>query len=161
VVNTWGQSTFDFFNTLYKDPNSRVAAGIQLLDSFHLLDKNEELIIPAWKNIVIDFKVMSTQELCNLGSLVPEGTLFPDTKEFHAGFTFKSFTVDQSYYLKYLSDRLAKLGVKIVETKIESIDDLSQGEYDVVVNCCGLAGSTVSGDPIHCKPIRGQVVRVR
>lgn len=138
-----------------------MAAGIQLLDSFHLLGKDEELIIPPWKNVVIDFKVLTTQELCNLGSLVPEGTLFPDKKEFHAGFTFKSFTVDQSYYLKYLSDRLTKLGVKIVERKIAKIDDLCQEEFDVVVNCCGLAGSAVSGDSIHCKPIRGQVVRIR
>jgi hypothetical protein len=126
-----------------------------------LLEEDEELIIPAWKNVVIDFKVLSTQELRNIGSLVPEGTLFPDTKEFHSGFTFKSFTVDQSYYLKYLSDCLTKLGVKMVERVIASIDDLSQGEFDVVVNCCGLAGSALSGDSVHCKPIRGQVVRVR
>lgn len=131
------------------------------MDSFHLLEKNEELIIPPWKNVVINFKVLTTQELCNIGSLVPEGTLFPDKKIFHAGFTFKSFTVDQSYYLKYLSDRLRTLGVKIVERKVANIDDISQGEFDVVVNCCGLAGSAVSGDPTHCKPIRGQVVRVR
>lgn len=126
-----------------------------------MLEINEELVIPSWKNVVIDFRVLTTQELCNIGSLVPEGTLFPDKKEFHGGYTFKSFTVDQSYYLKYLTDRLVKLGVKIVDRKIASIHDLCQESFDVIVNCCGLAGSAVSGDPIKCKPIRGQVVRIR
>ena len=161
AINLWGKSTFDHFQALYDNPVERVAAGVRLLDSYHLFDKEEEIIIPSWKHIVTDFRVLTADDLADIGKLVAPGCLFPVGKNFHGGLTFKSFTVDQSYYLKYLKDRLVNLGVEFRHRKVESVDDICDGEFNVVVNCCGIQGSKVSGDNNVCKPIRGQVVRIR
>ena len=160
VVNLWGKSTFDHFQALYDDPVERVAAGVRLLDSYHLFDKEEEIIIPSWKHIVTDFRVLTANDLAVIENLVPSGSLYP-IGNFVGGLTFKSFTVDQSYYLKYLKERLVKLGVEFRHEKVESVDDVCHGEFNVVLNCCGIQGSKVSGDNNVCKSIRGQVVRIR
>jgi hypothetical protein len=128
--------------------------------AFQLYDTEEEMIIPTWKDIVFDFKILNIEELNNLETLVPKGVLVPVHKKFKYGFSFKTITADQKYYLKYMTDELKSFGVKFEQKTIESIDDFSE-EFDVVVNCCGIQGSKVANDSTECFPIRGQVVRVR
>jgi glycine/D-amino acid oxidase-like deaminating enzyme len=74
---------------------------------------------------------------------------------------FGTFVVEQKYYMKYLSDRLASKGVLFVQERVESIEHLSRtGRFDCVVNCTGLGAMEAAADP-SMYPIRGQVLRVR
>lgn len=161
VINIWGKSTFDHFQALHKDSVRCLLAGVRFLNAFHLCDTDEEIIIPTWNSIVNDFRLLNQEEVNNLENEVPKGSLFPKHKKFTSGTTFKTYTVDQSYYLKYLTNELLQLNVKFETRKIEVIDDLTDLNYDVIVNCCGIRGSSVSGDQTPCHPIRGQVVRVK
>lgn len=160
LVHTWGKSTFDHFDRLYNNSEHRLASGIRLLDAFHLHDISEDFKVPFWKDIVIDYRVLSSEDLDNMKSLVPSGTFFP-AKSFASGATFKSFAVDQSYYLKDLKNRLDQLGVKFAQRKVNNITELCNEGFDVIVNCCGIQGSAVAEDPVPCYPIRGQVIRIR
>ena len=161
IINIWGKSTYDHFKALHNDSQKCSVAGVRLLTAYHLCDTDEEILIPSWKGIVDDFQLLSAEDLLNLENLVPKGALYPKHNKFISGTTFKTYTVDQSYYLKYLTNELLKLNVKFEEKKIDNIQELFQLNYDVIVNCCGIHGSSVSDDQIPCHPIRGQVVRIK
>ena len=78
-----------------------------------------------------------------------------------SGFTFGTFVVEQKYYMKYLSDRLASKGVSFVQERVDCLDRLARtGRFDCVVNCTGLGAMEAAADP-SMYPIRGQVLRVR
>ena len=69
--------------------------------------------------------------------------------------------MEQKYYMKYLSEKLASKGVLFVQERIESVDSLvRRGNFDCVVNCTGLGAIQAAADP-SMYPIRGQVLRVR
>lgn len=161
IINIWGKSTYDHFKALHNDSQKCSVAGVRLLTAYHLCDTDEEILIPSWKGIVDDFQLLSAEDLLNLENLVPKGALYPKHNKFISGTTFKTYTVDQSYYLKYLTNELLKLNVKFEEKKIDNIQELFELNYDVIVNCCGIHGSSVSDDQIPCHPIRGQVVRIK
>ena len=180
VVYIWGKSTFEHFKLLHNNAVDRQAAGVRYLSAYHLNDTNDDIHIPHWADIVADYRILKSEELNNLETLVPNGTLYPKNKKFSSGSTFQTYTVDQSYYLKYLMDRLEKLGVKFIQMKIENIDNFLETKnlnsnsgsssgtdsdftfnFDVVVNCCGIHGGSVTLDDTPCFPIRGQVVRVK
>ena len=161
IINIWGKSTYDHFKALHNDSQKCSVAGVRLLTAYHLCDTDEEILIPSWKGIVDDFQLLSAEDLLNLENLVPKGALYPKHNKFISGTTFKTYTVDQSYYLKYLTNELLKLNVKFEEKKIGNIQELFELNYDVIVNCCGIHGSSVSDDQIPCHPIRGQVVRIK
>lgn len=107
-----------------------------------------------------DFEVLNAADIENIRTLAPSGAILPPGK-YTSGATFKSFTVDQSYYLQDLRNRLDQLGVKFAKREINCISELCNEGFHVVVNCCGIVGSVVAEDPILCYPIRGQVIRVR
>ena len=159
LVNIWGKSTYDHFERLYNDPEDRAAAGVRFLSAFHLSETSDVIPIPSWSDIVDDFRSLSSEELNNFDSLVPKGTYYPK-ETFISGQTFKTYTVDQSYYLKYLTEKLMKRGVTFEKKSVTRIDEFDV-EFDVVVNCCGIQGSNICGDEVPCYSIRGQVVRIK
>lgn len=166
IVNKWGESTFKYFQYLYDNDATRQSAGVQLLKSIHLYDTVEELKIPTWKDIVYDFKVLENEELNNLESVVSEGAIFPRNKKYLSGYQFRTFTVEQNYYLKYLTSELKKRNVKFVNKTVDNITEFyeeNEEDYyaDVVVNCCGINGSSITEDTTPCFPTRGQVIRIK
>ena len=161
VINIWGKSTFDHFKALHNDSQKCSLAGVRLLTAYHLCDTDEEILIPSWNEIVDDFQLLRTEDIHDMEKLVPKGALYPKHNKFISGTTFKTYTVDQSYYLKFLTNELLLLNVKFEEKKIGNVHELFELDYDVIVNCCGIHGSSVSDDQIPCHPIRGQVVRVK
>ena len=55
------------------------------------------------------------------------------------GFTFGTYVVDQSYYMRFLTKQLELLGVVFKKQILESIEDVNNfGNFDCVVNCSGV-----------------------
>ena len=56
------------------------------------------------------------------------------------GFTFGTYVIDQSYYMRYLTERLKDLNVSFKEFTLESIEDVHKfGHFDCIVNCSGVS----------------------
>jgi len=155
VINVWGGSTFNFFEKLHEDPITKKSCGLQLLTAYKLFEKADEMIVPSWKNIVKNFKILNLDNLKNNKNME-----FPRNRNFIGGYTFESYVADQSYYLNYLTVELKNLNVTFTTRKIDNIYDFIDEDYDAVVNCCGIQGSGISGDSNPCYPIRGQVLRI-
>jgi D-amino-acid oxidase len=76
---------------------------------------------------------------------------------FTRGWCFESPVVDTRRYLPFLCDELARLGVPIVQRRLEHLDDAPHG---LVVNCTGLGARELCGDH-ELFAIRGQLVHVQ
>jgi glycine/D-amino acid oxidase-like deaminating enzyme len=148
-INEWGKDAFDHFLELYNSPYG-AEAGIQLLTAYNLLEENQELIIPSWKDIVFNFQVLTNDDLQKMS--LP--------KRFVKGFTFGTLVIDQKYYMRYMTKELHKMGVKFIQQKVDKIEELFDKKYDAIINCTGLGSYTLLEDSLMY-PIRGQVLRVK
>jgi D-amino-acid oxidase len=155
-INQWGKHSFEHFSQLYQSKDA-AAAGVQLVTCYQLLESNEKFSLPGWKDIVLNFSELSTDEIRKLN--LPA--------RFTKGFTFGTYVVDQKYYLRYLTDKLESSGVTFVRRKLSSLEELrsdatgpSGTGYDLVINCAGLGSAALVADK-EMYPIRGQVLRVR
>jgi len=148
-INQWGKDAFDHFLELYNSPYGS-EAGVQLLTAYNLLEEDQELIIPSWKDIVFNFQVLSNDDLQKMS--LP--------KRFVKGFTFGTLVIDQKYYMRYMTNELHKMGIKFIQQKVDRIEELYNSNYDVIINCTGLGSYTLLDDSLMY-PIRGQVLRVK
>lgn len=125
-------------------------AGVQLLDSYQLLESHEPGDAPAWQDIVFNFTKLRASDIQKMG--LPS--------KYTKGFKFGTFVIDQKYYMRYLTRRLTELGVKFEQKRLKGLDEVISRGFDCVVNCSGLGAVTVASDE-SMYPIRGQVLRVR
>lgn len=150
-VDNWGKIAFEHFKELYYSTN-REKAGVRLLRAYQLYEDTDIINIPSWKDIVYDFEVIDGEKLSKIDKpLIPT--------RFTKAITFKTFTVDQSYYLKWLTDKLVNMGVQFERRKLNNIDEVCHDGYDIIVNCAGLGASELLSDT-EMYPIRGQVLRL-
>lgn len=150
-INEWGEATFRHFQRLFYSEDA-ADAGISMVEAFHLYRPDQSFEEPFWKDIVINYRLLSASDLQHMK--IPS--------HFTHGFSYTTMTAEQSLYLKYLKSKLVALQVKFVEKKVDSlVDFISDAEfkYDAVVNCVGLGAYQVVDDR-RVYPIRGQVVRV-
>jgi glycine/D-amino acid oxidase-like deaminating enzyme len=147
LVNEWGQQAFDHFLKLY---NSREAGavGVQLLTVYQLFQNGEDTTPPSWKEIVFNYARLTSDDLRKMG--LPS--------RFVSGASFGTLVVEQRLYLHWLYRKLEMMGVKFIQQRVESLNQLSG--YKAIINCAGIGGGLFNSDP-HIFPIRGQVVRVR
>ena len=148
-INKWGACSFDHFKELYHGSDA-VKAGVQLLNTYQVYEESEATTEPAWKDIVFNFTHLSAEDIEKMG-LAPK---------YVKGYKFGTFVVDQKYYMQYLTRILTAQGVKFEQRRLSSLDEVTNGGYDCVVNCTGLGAFAVAGDE-SMYPIRGQVLRVR
>jgi D-amino-acid oxidase len=154
-INEWGRISFDHFAELYMSADAGIA-GVQMMTCYKLRESEQALVVPTWSDIVNNFNILSSADMRKLG--VPA--------RFTKGYSFETFVVDQKYYLKYLTEKLRAGGVRFVQRKLHSLEELRPrpGEldsgFDIVVNCAGLGAGQLLADP-HVYPVRGQVLRVR
>ena len=150
VVNAWGKYAFDhFLDLLYSTEGNET--GVQLLTAYSLLEKGQDLSPPSWSDIVFNFKCLTAEEIQRMH--LPT--------KYIGGYTFGTVVVEQKYYMRYITQKLAKFGVKFIQNRIESIDNLvDTANYDIVVNCSGLGAYHLNNDNTMY-PIRGQVLRVK
>ena len=81
---------------------------------------------------------------------------FPEVK---SGYFFTTMQVDVSTYLPWLTNQFLSMGGKVKQAKVTSLRDMV-GQYDLVINCCGIGARTLVNDR-DVIPIRGQVFRIR
>lgn len=148
-INEWGKDAFEYFLNLYNSPDG-AQAGVQLLTAYNILEENQELIIPSWKDIVFNFQVLTADDLQKMS--LP--------KRFVKGFTFGTLVIDQKYYMRYMTNELHKMGIKFIQQKVNNLDELYNKKYNVIINCTGLGSYTLLQDTLMY-PIRGQVLRVK
>jgi len=148
-INEWGKNAFDHFLELYNSPFG-AEAGIQLLTAYNLLEENQECIIPSWKDIVFNFKILNSNDIQKMS--LP--------KRFVKGFTFGTLVIDQKYYMRYMTNELYKMGIKFEQKKVNNLEELYNKNYDAIINCTGLGSYTLINDT-SMYPIRGQVMRVK
>lgn len=75
------------------------------------------------------------------------------------GLRFVVPQAEMALYLPWLMERVRELGGEIRMQRVRSLDELSDGWPDVLVNCSGLGARDLVGD-LSVYPVRGQIVRV-
>lgn len=148
-INKWGSDAFQHFSEVYHSADA-AEAGVQMLDSYQILEQHESGETPAWKDIVFNFTKLTSNDIKKMG--LPS--------KFTKGFKFGTFVIDQKYYMRYLTRRLTELGVKFEQKRLKGLEEVLSRGFDCVVNCSGLGAFTVASDE-SMYPIRGQVLRVR
>lgn len=148
-INRWGKFAFEHFKKEFNGPNA-AAAGIQLMTDYILLEEHQDDTIPAWKDIVYDFKVLDSSDIEKMG--LPA--------KYVKGFSFGTFVIEQKYYMNFLTNILLKKGVVFEQRKVKSLDEFNDSSYDCVVNCAGLGSYELLSDE-DMYPVRGQVLRVK
>lgn len=142
AVARWGAATFDEL--------ARQAAagtpGVRMCESLTLQRERPAAgtPLPRWSHAVGPVRVARPDEL-------PPG--------YPAGLRFSVPLVEMPVYLPHLLADVTAHGARIVERRIDRLDDLMDLRPDVVVNAAGLAAGPLAGDT-SMYPVRGQIVRV-
>ncbi|CAF1138525.1 unnamed protein product [Didymodactylos carnosus] len=102
---------------------------------------------PLYGSLVPHFRKLDQQELNGFKHLEPV-----------SGYVMTTIVVEVRKYLKCLT-RYLNENVAFVQRRIESLSELLNGEYDIVINCTGVQAKYVVPDD-KVKPARGQVIRV-
>uniref|UniRef100_A0A1I8AVP2 DAO domain-containing protein n=1 Tax=Steinernema glaseri TaxID=37863 RepID=A0A1I8AVP2_9BILA len=101
------------------------------------------------ESIYHSFRRLSASEIQRLG--------FSD---FKYGNFYTTYFLEPSIYLRKLMKEFREEGGELLEKKLESVDDLLPGRFDLIVNCAGLGSRYLFGDE-EVLPIRGHVIRAK
>tara|TARA_B100000945_G_scaffold306733_1_gene294479 strand:- start:2557 stop:3489 length:933 start_codon:yes stop_codon:yes gene_type:complete len=133
-ADTWGIVTYEVLESLSTEAPE---AGVTMRDGREYLRDVVEL--PPWKDGIAAFRLLEEGE-------IPEGYVF--------GWEFRAPVIEMPLYMPWLKSRFEEAGGKFRQRFIEDLSDLN-GE--VVVNCVGL-GARELCDDLEVKPVRGQVI---
>lgn len=75
------------------------------MTAYNLLEQKDSASEPSWKDIVFDFKLLSAQDIQQLG--LPA--------RFTHGFKFATLVIEQRLYLNWLMSELKKRGVVFIK----------------------------------------------
>jgi len=140
----WFKVTMEELERLSQREDSGQYLTIYRTTAFYHTDENTEE--PYWKDLVDGYRLLSQQEL----------NKFPKPAKF--GYSFTTLFFNGKHYQPWLIERFKWLGGDIVETTVDSLEELA-GIYDVVVNCSGMRARELVNDS-SMDPVRGQVLRV-
>lgn len=141
-VGPWAAVSYERFASMAADPTIGPAAGVVMRDAIELFV--ERVPDPPWARDVDMFRHAIPEEL-------PPG--------FAHGVVFESPMIEMPKYLPWLVGQLGRLGVGIVQRRIDTLAPaLERGQ--VVVNCSGLGARELVADP-RMVAVRGQVVHCR
>jgi D-amino-acid oxidase len=108
-------------------------------------ESNED---PIWKNVVIGFEHLSSDEIEKLSR--------EHAKNYKSGCKFVSFYCEPYKFLPYLIKRFLKAGGKFEKRDLHSFDDIS--DADLIINCGGIVDCEM-GNKIS-QPIRKKIKNV-
>lgn len=135
----WAKYSLHFFKEqLAPDPTSGCRI-IAVLDQYEWPVSN-----PWWASAVDKF------------SKLDPGKLSPGYVD---GYEVETIVIDTSVYMGYLVNWFNKLGGKLVQKEVKTIQN-ALGSANTVVNCTGLGSRELVNDK-SLYPVRGQVVRVK
>ncbi|KAK6022655.1 FAD dependent oxidoreductase, partial [Ostertagia ostertagi] len=148
----YGNDTFTHLAQLWRTLGG--FSGVQLL-SGHILSENLDMLHDqerAYGDIVYNFRFLNEREL-NSQFVLNDG-------DKTSGIHYTAFTSEGARYCPWMKSELLARGVKFVERKIESLDELADEGYSTVVNCAGMNGARLAGDDDDLYPIRGILLKV-
>ena len=140
----WTTATYHWLFKLSKS-SARNDAGVENLTVLKCYNEEQEL--PWYKDLLQDFKSLSTFEIRDL-QLPPR---------FHTVWLCKTFSLTPSMYLGWLTRKFTDNGGLQVRQKIHSLSELES--YDVIVNCTGNGAAELVGDDLMY-PVAGQMMEV-
>ncbi|VDM62628.1 unnamed protein product [Angiostrongylus costaricensis] len=133
-------------------------SGVQLL-SGHILSEDQDLLLEqkkAYSDIVYNFRFLSQRELASHFILYHLSVVFfSETFAIH----YTAFTSEGAKYCPWMKKELLARGVQFVQRRINSLDELGDEGFPIVVNCAGLDGGRLAGDK-EVYPIRGILLKV-
>ncbi|MEW5320000.1 MAG: hypothetical protein WDW38_011105 [Sanguina aurantia] len=146
LVHAWGADTHAHLMALIYSRDA-AHAGCSLARVNILTEAPEAS--PFWSDIPFDFQRMRQEQL----------TYFPE--RFVDGYSYTTVTCEGAFYMAWLSQQIRDLGGVFVQRKLSLLDEIPElGEFDAIVDCCGLGSHDLCGDK-ESYPIRGQLIRVR
>ncbi|SOE32512.1 FAD-dependent oxidoreductase [Streptomyces sp. OK228] len=135
-VREWSLASLRAFETLAADP----ATGVRMVSGIEAA--RTQVPAPDWSTLLPDFRICAPEEL-------PAG--------FASGYRFTVPLIDMPVYLEYLLGRFQRAGGVVQRRTVRSLGEVEGAS--VIVNCAGLGGGDLAGDP-GVRPIRGQHVVV-
>ena len=136
-VRDWSLASLSAFEALSDDP----ATGVRMVTGIEAA--RTHVPAPAWSGLLPNFRTCAPVEL-------PTG--------FASGYRYTVPLIDMPVYLQYLLDRFQQAGGVVERATIQSLDAVEHAS--AIINCAGLAGGDLAGDP-GVRPIRGQHVVVK
>jgi D-amino-acid oxidase len=136
AVDRWSVESLARFARLadYVDSGVRIAQGMEVARRY--IDP------PRWRHCLDHWRAFDAAE-------VPFGSV--------VGWRYSVPLINMPVYLEYLVRELAAVGVAVVQTKVQSLDEPGHGQ--VIVNCAGWGAGNLARDPTLV-PVRGQQVIV-
>lgn len=141
-VGPWAAVSYERFASMASDPTIGPVAGVRMRDAIELFVEREA--DPAWSRYVDMFRHAIPEEL-------PPG--------FAHGVVFETPMIEMPKYLPWLVGQLRRLGVEIVQRRLDTLAPAIEAAR-VVVNCSGLGARELVPDP-RVYAVRGQIVHCR
>jgi D-amino-acid oxidase len=141
-VGPWAAVSYERFASMVSDPRIGPVAGVCMRDAIELFI--ERVPDPPWARYVDMFRHAIPEEL-------PPG--------FVHGVVFESPMVEMPRYLPWLVGQLRRLGVEIVQQRLDTLAPALE-RARVVVNCSGLGARELVSDA-RVYAVRGQIVHCR
>lgn len=133
----WSLASLRTFGALADDP----ATGVRMVSGIEAA--RTQMQAPDWSSLLPNFRTCVPDEL-------PTG--------FASGYRFTVPLIDMPVYLQYLLDRFQGAGGAVERGTIHSLEEVES--VAAIVNCAGLGGGGLAGDP-SVRPVRGQHVVVK
>lgn len=142
-ISKWSASTLDYMISLTKSPLAN-QIGVHLVSGYSFFSEPQ---CPEWRKLVLGYREMTDKEL---------KLLLPKAK---FGVFYTTVMINMKAYLPWLISRFKQKNGKVIQSRVDKIEDLLQ-KYDIVVNCTGIGANKLANDS-DVIPIRGQVTRVK
>lgn len=145
-LHRWFKASFEhFYNLAFSD--EAYAAGVSPLPFMLFMDRSP-LELDFLERYSINLRQMTADHLRRMR--VPS--------HHKTAYIFDSFLIESRYHMPYLKDKLLRHNASFEQRRVDKVQDLS-GEFDILVNCSGLASRQLFNDT-KIRGTRGQLVRV-
>ena len=146
-MEAWGKVTLERLHTIYKSEEN-AEAELCLEQGYALL--HTPLPDPWYKDDVFGFRHVKLDSV--------EASLIHAPPNCVDIWAFSTYIVEPASYMRWLTKKMRTGGVRLVQQKISSFDELSS--YDIIINCTGLGSHELVDDKL-LHPVRGQAVLVK
>ncbi|XP_059176387.1 D-aspartate oxidase-like [Physella acuta] len=145
MVTQWVKDSWEFYSELAQSPSAN-ESGQTLVSGTVVYNKPQESAYSLLATLSYDFHQVSEDQLRRLNL------------NYKYGYSFTTVITHTEKFCKWLTERFQAAGGVIQKRKINDIKELA-GEFDIVVNCCGLgARELVHDEKVY--PVRGHLVMV-
>ena len=145
-IQRWTRATVDKYHSIYRsEENGKVE--ICLEQGYIFLSSPSP--DPWYKDDVVGFRHVALDSV--------EAKLLHVPADCVDIWTFGTYIVDTTSYMRWLMEKVLEGGVKMQQRRISSLKELCS--YDVIINCTGLGSCELLDDRVM-HPVRGQAVLV-